>query len=52
MSDYLGAGLILGACVCAILLDDDTADYKSRLEDALPGKCEAPRTLPISAESG
>lgn len=49
-SDYLGAALILGACVFAVLLDDAATDDQCNIEDAAQGKCEPPRTLPISAE--
>ena len=49
MSDYVGAALILGACVYAVLLDDAGTD-NCQVEDAMQGKCEPPRTLPISAE--
>mmetsp|Transcript_8521 Transcript_8521/g.16051 ORF Transcript_8521/g.16051 Transcript_8521/m.16051 type:complete len:471 (-) Transcript_8521:68-1480(-) len=48
LSDYVGAALIVGACALAVLIDDQSKDSKCKIEDELEGKCDAPRTLPIS----
>lgn len=48
VSDYIGATLIIGACALAVLIDDQSTDSKFKIEDELEGKCDAPRTLPMS----
>ena len=47
-SDYVGATLIIGACALAVLLDDEAADVKCDMNDEMDGKCEAPRSIPMS----
>lgn len=47
-SDYVGATLIIGACALAVLLDDEAADVKCDLNDEMEGKCETPRSIPMS----
>jgi len=46
-SDYIGATLIIGACILAILQEDEAADPMCSIEDET---CESPRTWPFWRE--
>lgn len=49
MSDYIGASLIVGACVLAVLIDDKASDESC--DPYQPGAdCQPPRTRPFTSE--
>jgi len=49
MSDYVGATLIVGACILAVLLDDEEADESCDVEDP-ETDCHPIRNRPFSSE--
>jgi drug/metabolite transporter (DMT)-like permease len=48
ISDYIGASLIIAACALAVLLDDEATDIECEGVDETQGKCDPPRSRPIS----